>query len=231
MAKTLNDHGEIRLVITPTVGVLDEERTYLMGQVFPHLMQLAEERNVSLEFKWNTPFEMEGVREYQVNFYVADSPHRYIFTQVTDGTANKERHFVDGIAAYDYETTPELGRLVEKGFLRLLDRLFPHASDTELVKALRKVARIYQERDLLADSLEMHTRALQVVNQPGVEPTADTCEQLYTCGWLNYKLGHIDEALVLLHQAVTSARLVFGEYDQKVTDFIGVLRMVEASKR
>ena len=42
MAKTLNDHGEIRLVITPTVGVLDEERTYLMGQVFPHLMQLIE---------------------------------------------------------------------------------------------------------------------------------------------------------------------------------------------
>ncbi len=229
MERTLKDHGEIRVVITPTLSDIQEERNYLMGQVFPHLVQLAEEREVSVEFKWNAPFGIEGVHEYQVSLYVAENPHPYVFTRVTDGSANKERHFVEGVPAYDYEKPEELGRLIEKAFLRLLDRLYPHTTETELVKALRKVARIYQEFGQLEDSLEMHTRALNLLNKDGVEPTVDTCEQLYTCGWLNYKIGRTQEALDLLNKAVSVARTVYGEYDQHVTDFIGVLRMVEAS--
>lgn len=229
MSKTLNDQGEIRIVITPNRSDIEAERTYLMGQVFPHLLQQAAEREVVVDFKWNNPVEVEGVKEFRVAFAVAESPHPYIFSEVTDGTAQKDRHFIEGVPAYDYETIEELGRLVEKAFVRTLDRLFPHTTETELIKAIRKVARIYQEFGQLEDSLEMHMRALALL-QKG-EPTADTCEQLYTCGWLNYKLGNTETALEYLHKAVDAANVTYGEGDQHVHDFIGVIRMVEASAK
>jgi len=232
MAKTLNDHGEIRLVITPaTSDDIQQERAYLMANVFPHLIQLAEEREVSVNFLWNTPVAFEGVHQFQVSYDVAESPHPYVFVRNTSGNADKERHFVDGIPTYDYETIEELGRFIEKGFQRMLDKLFPHTTKTELVKALRKVARIYQEFGQLQDSLEMHRRALAILQAEYGNENADTCEALYTCGWFEYKLDNYERAIDHMNQAVSAARRVYGEYDQHVTDFIGVLRMVEAAAK
>lgn len=232
MARTLNDHDEIRLVITPaTSDDIQEERSYLMAKVFPHLIQLAEEREVSVNFLWNTPAAFPGIHQINVSYTVAENPHPYSFIRNNDGTANKERHFVDGVPTYDYETIEELGRGIEKGFVRMLDKLFPHTTKTELVKALRKVARIYQEFGQLHDSLEMHRRALNILQAEYGNDNADTVEALYTCGWLEYKLDCYELALDHMHQAVESARRVYGEYDQHVTDFIGILRMVEAASK
>ena len=230
MAKTLNDHSEIRLVITPTSGAdLLEEREYLMAKVFPHLLQLAEERGILVNFLWNAPIGIDDVHEYEVSYTVADSPHPYVFTRNTTGNADKQRHFVDGVPHYDYETKEELGRGIEKGLLRMLDKLFPHATVTELVKALRKVARIYQEMGNTDEALEMHRRALEVLQKEYGNENADTIEALYTCGWLDYKQGNNELALDRLHQALEAARIVYGEMDQHVTDYIGIIRMVEAA--
>lgn len=232
MAKTLNDHGEIRIVITPTTtNDTMAEREYLMAKVFPHLIQLAEEREVSVNFLWNTPIGIDDVHQFTVSYDVAENPHPFNFIRNTTGTANKDRHFVDGIPTYEYETVQELGRGVEKGFIRMLDKLFPHTTKKELVKALRKVARIYQEFGQLQDSLEMHRRALTLLQTEYGNDNADTIEALYTCGWLDYKLDNYDLALDRLHQALESARRVYGEYGQCVTDYIGVIRMVEASAK
>lgn len=232
MAKTLIDQGEIRLVITPTsTNDIQEEQQYLMAKVFPHLITLAAEREVRVNFMWNTPAGFEDVHEFTVSYDVADSPHPYVFTRNTEGTANKERHFIDGIPHYDYETIEELGRGVEKAFLRMLDKLFPHTTKTELVKALRKVARIYQEMGQLQDALEMHRRALAILQAEYGNDNSDTVEALYTCGWLDYKLDNFELSLDRLHQAVEAARRVYGESDQHVTDFIGVIRMVEAGAK
>lgn len=232
MAKTLIDQGEIRLVITPTAADgIQEEQQYLMAQVFPHLITLAAERDVRVNFLWNTPIEIEGIHEFAVSYDVVENPHPYVFTRNTTGTANKERHFIDGVPHYDYETSEELGRGIEKAFLRMLDKLFPHTTKTELVKALRKVARIYQEMGQLQDALEMHRRALSILQSEYGNDNSDTVEALYTCGWLDYKLDHYELALDRLHQAVEAARRVYGDSDQHVTDFIGIIRMVEASAK
>lgn len=232
MAKTLNDHDEIRLVISPaTSDNIQEERAYLMAQVFPHLIQLAEERQVSVNFLWNTPVAIEGVHQFNVSYDVVENPHPFCFVRNTTGNANKERHFVEGVPTYEYETIEELGRGIEKGFQRMLDKLFPHTTRTELVKALRKVGRIYQEFGQLSDSLEMHKRALTILQSDYGNDNADTVEALYTCGWFEYKLDNYESALDHMHQAVESARRVYGEFDQHVTDFIGVLRMIEATAK
>lgn len=232
MAKTLNDAGEIRIVITPTTtDSIQTEREFLMAKVFPHLIQQAEEREVSVNFMWNTPIAIEGVHQFSVSYDVADSPHPFNFVLNTTGDANKERHFVDGVPTYDYETVEEFGRNVEKGFVRMLDKLFPHTTKTELIKALRKVARIYQEFGQLQDSLEMHRRALALLQAEYGNDNADTIEALYTCGWLDYKLDNFDLALDRLHQALEAARRVYGEVDQHVNDFIGIIRMVEAAAK
>lgn len=232
MAKTLNDQGEIRLVITPTTTKdIQAEREYLMAKVFPHLIQLAEEREVSVNFMWNTPVGIDDVHQFNVSYDVADSPHPFTFVLNTTPEANKERHFVDGVPTYDYATTEELGRGIEKGFTRMLDKLFPHTSNTELIKALRKVARIYQEFGRLEDSLEMHRRALTILQTEYGNDNADTIEALYTCGWLDYKLDRYELALDRLNQAIDSARRVYGEMDQHVTDFMGVLRLVSAAAK
>ncbi|MBQ0057713.1 MAG: tetratricopeptide repeat protein [Bacteroidales bacterium] len=230
MAKTLNDHGEIRLVITPTLNDIEADREYLMGKVIPHLMQQAAERDVDVVVKWNSPFGVDSLKQYQISFAVAESAHPYVFNYNPADDAQKDRHFVDGVPTYDYQTIEELGRLVEKAFVRILDRLFPHTTVTELIKALRKVARIYQEFGQLDNSLEMHERALALLQEHSDETNSDVVEQLYTCGWLNYKLGNFDKSLSLLNEAVSKARAVYGESDPHVTDFIGVIRMVEASK-
>lgn len=232
MAKTLNDSGEIRLVITPTTTQdINAERTYLMAQVFPHLIQQAEERGVSVNFMWNTAVGVDDVHEFLVSYDVAESPHPFRFVLNTTGDAQKERHFVDGVPTYDYETVEELGRGIEKGFVRMLDKLFPHTTKTELVKALRKVARIYQEFGQLQDSLEMHHRALALLQAEYGNDNADTIEALYTCGWLDYKLDNYELALDRLHQALDAAVRVYGENDQHVFDFIGIIRMVEAAAK
>lgn len=232
MARTLNDQGEIRLVITPTTtNEIQEEREYLMAKVFPHLLQLAEEREVSVNFMWNTPIGIDDVHQFTVSYDVADSPHPFCFVLNTAPDANKERHFVDGIPTYDYASKEELGRGIEKGFLRMLDKLFPHTTKTELIKALRKVARIYQEFGQLQDSLEMHRRALALLQAEYGNDNADTIEALYTCGWLDYKLDNYELSLDRLHQALDAAMRVYGENDQHVADFIGVIRMVEATMK
>lgn len=232
MAKTLNDYGEIRLVITPTTTLdVEEERNYLMAQVFPHLLQEASEREVSVNFMWNTAVGIDEAHEFLVSYDVAESAHPFRFVRNTSGNAQKERHFEDGVPTYEYETVEELGRGVEKGFLRMLDKLFPHTTKTELVKALRKVARIYQEFGQLQDSLEMHHRALALLQEQYGNDNADTIEALYTCGWLDYKLDNFELSLDRLHQALDAATRVYGESDQHVTDFIGVIRLVEAAAK
>ena len=232
MAKTLNDAGEIRLVITPTTTLnVDEERTYLMAQVFPHLLQQAAEREVSVNFVWNTPVGIDDTHEFLVSYDVAESAHPFRFVRNATSEAQKERHFVDGVPTYDYETVEELGRGVEKGFVRMLDKLFPHTTKTELVKALRKVARIYQEFGQIQDSLEMHNRALMLLQSEYGNDNADTIEALYTCGWLHFKLDNYELSLDRLHQALGAATRVYGEADQHVTDFIGVIRLVEAAAK
>lgn len=232
MAKTLNDQGEIRLVITPTTTVgIEQERTYLMANVFPHLLQQAQEREVNVNFVWNAPVGIDDAHEFLVSYDVAESAHPFRFVLNTSGNAQKERHFEDGIPTYDYETIEELGRGVEKGFVRMLDKLFPHTTKTELVKALRKVARIYQEFGQLQDSLEMHRRALAILQEQYGNDNADTIEALYTCGWLHYKLDNFELSLDRLHQALDAATRVYGENDQHVFDFIGVVRLVEAAAK
>lgn len=232
MAKTLNDFGEIRIVITPSSAIdIEAERAYLMSNVFPHLMQLAEEREVSVNFRWNTALGIDDSHEYTVSYDVVENPHPFRFVRNTTGNAQKERHFVDGVPTYEYETIEELGRGVEKGFVRMLDKLFPHTTKTELIKALRKVARIYQEFGQLQDSLEMHRRALAILQAEYGNDNADTIEALYTCGWLDYKLDNYDLSLDRLHQALDAAVRVYGENDQHVTDFIGIIRMVEAAAK
>lgn len=232
MAKTLNDSGEIRLVITPTTTVdIEQERTYLMANVFPHLLQQAAEREVSVNFAWNTPVGIDEAHEFLVSYDVAESAHPFRFVRNVTGAAQKERHFEDGVPTYDYETVEELGRGIEKGFVRMLDKLFPHTTKTELIKALRKVARIYQEFGQLQDSLEMHRRALALLQAEHGNDNPDTIEALYTCGWLDYKLDNYELSLDRLHQALDSATRVYGESDQHVTDFIGIIRLVEASAK
>lgn len=232
MAKTLNDSGEIRLVITPTTtDDVQAERAYLMAQVFPHLIQQAEEREVSVNFLWNTPISIEGAHQFLVSYDVAESAHPFNFVLNTTAEANKDRHFVDGVPTYDYATVEELGRNIEKGFVRMLDKLFPHTTKTELIKALRKVARIYQEFGQIQDSLDMHHRALALLQAEYGNDNADTIEALYTCGWLDYKLDNYELSLDRLHQALESARRVYGEMDQHVTDYIGIIRMVEAAAK
>jgi len=232
MARTLNDQGEIRLVITPTTTKeIQEEREYLMAKIFPHLLQLAEEREVSVNFMWNTPIGIDDVHQFTVSYDVAENPHPFNFVLNTSADANKDRHFVDGVPTYDYATKEELGRGIEKGFLRMLDKLFPHTTKTELIKALRKVARIYQEFGQLQDSLEMHRRALALLQAEYGNDNADTIEALYTCGWLDYKLDNYDLSLDRLHQALDAAMRVYGENDQHVADFIGIIRMVEATAK
>lgn len=232
MAKTLNDTGEIRLVITPTTTLnIEQERNYLMTQVFPHLLQQAQEREVAVNFAWNMPVGIDDTHEFLVSYDVAESAHPFRFVLNTTGNAQKERHFEDGVPTYEYETVEELGRGVEKGFVRMLDKLFPHTTKTELIKALRKVARIYQEFGQLQDSLEMHRRALSLLQAEYGNDNADTIEALYTCGWLDYKLDNYDLSLDRLHQALEAARRVYGENDQHVTDYIGIIRMVEAAAK
>ena len=232
MARILNDHDEIRIVITPTTTKdIQEERDYLMSQVFPNLVKWAEEREVSVNFCWNTPIGIDDIHQYNVSYDVAENPHPYCFIKNTTGDAVKDRHFVDGTPTYEYETTKELGRGIEKAFVRMLDRLFPHTTKTELVKALRKVANIYREFGQMQDSLEMHRRALTILQSEYGNDNADSIEELYTCGWLDYKLDNYDMSLDRLRQALESARRVYGENDQHVTDFIGVIRMVEAAAK
>ena len=232
MAKTLQDQGEIRIVITPNVNQkIQGEREYLESQIFPHLDRMSEERGVTVSIKWNDPVSIGDVHQYTFSYDVGENPHPFNFVLNTTGNANKERHFVEGVPTYEYETTEELGRNVEKGFVRMLDKLFPHTTKTELIKALRKVGRIYQEFGQIQDSLEMHRRALALLQEQYGNENADTIESLYTVGWFCYKLDCYDEALDRLHQALDSARRVYGEYDQHVTDFIGIIRMVEASAK
>lgn len=232
MAKSLIDQGEIRLVITPTTTKdIQEEREYLMAKVFPHLLQLAEEREVSVNFMWNTAVGIDDIHQFTVSYDVADSPHPFHFVLNTSADANKERHFVDGVPTYDYATKEELGRGVEKGFVRMLDKLFPNTTKTELIKALRKLARIYQEMGNLQDALEMHRRALAVLQAEYGNDNADTIEALYTCGWLDFKLDKYELSLDRLHQALDAAARVYGENDQHTADFIGVIRMVEATAK
>ena len=232
MAKTLHDSGEIRLVITPTTTLdIEQERTYLMAQVFPHLLQQAAEREVAVNFVWNTAVGIDTQHEFMVSYDVAESAHPFRFVRNTAGNAQKDRHFEDGVPTYEYETIEELGRGIEKGFVRMLDKLFPHTTKTELVKALRKVARIYQEFGQLQDSLEMHRRALSLLQAEYGNDNADTIEALYTCGWLDYKLDNFELSLDRLHQALEAATRVYGENDQHVFDFIGVIRMVEAAAK
>lgn len=232
MAKTLIDQGEIRVVISPSVSAdTQAEREYIMAKIFPHLITLAEERGISVNFLWNTPIGIDGVHEYRVSYDVAESVHPYVFVKNESEDANKERHFIDGIPYYDYATPEELGRGIEKAFLRMLDKLFPHTTKTELIKALRKVARIYQEMGHLQDALEMHRRALAILQAEYGNDNADTIEALYTCGWLDYKLDNFDLSLDRLHQALEASRRVYGENDQHVTDYIGIIRMVEASAK
>ncbi len=230
MAKSLIDQNEIRVIITPTdSGDMQAELDYLREYVFPHLSHLGEERDIIVNFLWTSPLFVQDVHKYQVNYQVADNPHKYAFILNTSGNANKDRHFVDGVATYDYETKEELGRLVEKGLRRTLDKLFPSTSVTDLVKNLRRVARIYQEMGQLEDALEMQTRAFKVLDKEFGEKHSDTIETLYTCGWLNYKLGNFDQALKLLRKSYENAKDVYGDVDQRSTDQLGIIRMVEAS--
>ncbi len=232
MAKTLIDQSEIRVVITPTAsGDVEEERNYLREFVFPHLCRLGEERDVIVNFLWTAPLFVQDVHKYLVSYTVADNPHKYAFILNTAGDANKERHFVDGVATYEYETKEELGRCVEKGLRRTLDKLFPSTTITDLVKNLRRVARIYQEMGKLEDSLDMQSRVFKILDQEYGEKNTDAIEALYTCGWLNYKLGKFDQSLKLLKKAYENAIEVYGNTDQRTVDQLGIIRMVEAAAK
>ena len=232
MAKTLVDQSEIRVIITPTAsGDIQAERDYLREFVFPHLSHLGEERDIIVNFLWTQPFFVQDVHKYLVSYTVADNPHKYAFILNTTGNANKERHFVDGIATYEYETKEELGRCIEKGLRRTLDKLFPSTSVTDLVKNLRRVARIYQEMGQLEDALEMQTRVFKVLDKEVGTKNSDTIETLYTCGWLNYKLGNLDQALSLLRKSFENAQEVYGAADQRTTDQLGIIRRVEAAAK
>jgi len=232
MAKTLVDQSEIRVVITPTAsGDFQEEREYLREFIFPQLSRLGEERDVIVNCLWTSPLFVQDVHKYLVSYTVGDNPHKYAFILNTTGDANKDRHFVDGVATYDYETKEELGRCIEKGLHRMLDKLFPSTSTTDLVKSLRRVARIYQEMGQLEDSLEMQTRVYKVLDKANGEKNTDAIETLYTCGWLNYKLGRFDQALKLLKKSYENALVVYGDTDQRTTDQLGIIRMVEAAAK
>ncbi len=232
MAKTLVDQSEIRVVITPTAsGDVQEEREYLREFVFPQLSRLGEERDVLVNFLWTAPLFVQDVHKYLVSYTVADNPHKYSFILNTSGDANKDRHFVDGIATYDYETKEELGRCIEKGLRRTLDKLFPSTTVTDLVKNLRRVARIYQEMGKLEDSLDMQTRVFKVLDQEYGEKNTDAIEALYTCGWLNYKLGRFEPSLKMLKKAYENAIEVYGNTDQRTVDQLGIIRMVEAAAK
>jgi len=232
MAKSLIDQSEIRVVITPTdSGDVQAERDYLREFVFPHLSHLGEERDIIVNFLWTAPLFVQDVHKYLVSYTVADNPHRYAFILNTTGNANKERHFVDGVATYEYENKEELGRGIEKGLRRVLDKLFPSTSVTDLVKNLRRVARIYQEMGQLQDALDMQSRVFKVLDKEFGEKNTDTIETLYTCGWLNYKLGNYEQALKQLKRSYENAKDVYGDTDQRTTDQLGIIRMVEASAK
>jgi len=232
MAKSLIDQSEIRVVITPTdSGDVQTERDFLMETVFPYLTRLGEERDIIVNFLWTAPFFMQDVHKYLVSYTVADNPHRYAFILNTSGNANKERHFVDGVATYEYENKEELGRGIEKGLRRVLDKLFPSTSVTDLVKNLRRVGRIYQEMGRLQDALDMQSRVFKELDKEFGEKNTDAIETLYTCGWLNYKLGNSEQALKLLKRSYENAKEVYGDTDQRTTDQLGIIRMVEAAAK
>jgi tetratricopeptide (TPR) repeat protein len=99
------------------------------------------------------------------------------------------------------------------------------------VKNLRRVARIYQEMGQLQDALDMQSRVFKVLDKEYGEKNTDTIETLYTCGWLNYKLGNYDQALKQLKKSYENAKDVYGDTDQRTTDQLGIIRLVEAAAK
>lgn len=221
----------ISIVVTPTFGTIQEERNYLMTSLFPHLMQLADEHQVTVELKWNTSIEIIGVHEIRISLNVDENPHPLVFVKKPQDQVSADRIYNDGIRHIDYATCEVLGRNIEKAFVRLLDKLFPVTTPVELAKSLRKVATIYRELGNQQEAYDMMQRALNVLIENFGEQNPDTIEAHYQCGWLLYRLGRIEESLQQLNKAIELAQQTFNEADPRIYDYMGVMRLVAASKK
>ncbi|MBQ0073837.1 MAG: tetratricopeptide repeat protein [Prevotella sp.] len=221
----------ISIIVTPTFGTVQDERNYLMTTLFPHLMQLADEHQVAVELKWETSIEIIGVHEIRVSLVVDENPHPLVFVKKPADQVSSDRIYTDGVRHIDYATNEVLGRNIEKAFVRLLDKLFPVTTPVELAKALRKVATIYRELGQTQEAYEMLQRALNVLVENFGEQNPDTIEAHYQCGWLLYRLNRFDESIAQLTKACELATETFNESDPRITDYIGVLRLVKASAK
>lgn len=227
----LHDNREISIVVSPTFRDVQEEREYLMGTVLPRLMLIAEERQVTVQTKWNTPMNIEGIEEILISLDIEESRHPYTFVRREIAEVDSHRHDENGVVKYTYASMAEFGYALEKSFVRLLDKVFPRTNIIELEKALVKAAKIYMELGQLEDALMLEERAVRVLKENIGEKNTDCIEAIYACGWLNYKLKRYDEALKILNHVHEIAVEVFGDIDPRTTDYIGVIRMVEASAK
>lgn len=226
-----SNERQISIIVTPTFGNIQDERNYLMTTLFPHLMQLADEHQVTVELKWETSIEIIGIHELRISLVVEENPHPLVFVKKPADQVSSDRIYTDGIRHIDYATNEVLGRNIEKAFVRLLDKLFPVTTPVELAKALRKVATIYRELGQTQDALDMLQRALNVLIENFGEQNPDTIEAHYQCAWLLYRMDRIDEAVAEMEKTLNLSIETFNEADPRISDYMGVLRMIKASKR
>ncbi|MCQ2334496.1 MAG: tetratricopeptide repeat protein [Paludibacteraceae bacterium] len=229
MTQSFSDNRVMRVIVTPSFSEIEEERAYLMAHTFPRMIHIAEERNVTLEFVWKAPVIIAGSNELTFSYDVEENRHVYIYEKVASADLVGPRRVIDGISHHDYADMLKLDRNVENSFVRLLDKVFPHTSYLELAKALQKASKIYLDRGEFEQALELAELASKELIANMGEGASDSIEARYSCAWLNYKLGNYAEAFEIMGKVVTLADAHFQNNDPRITDYLGVMRMIDAA--